>query len=105
MAQRRPELELPAGCVIEEAVSIHGGGFESYDFHGAEVLHPDERGGQTARCERFHDVADGREVRAFEAVEPGDWPAAVPTVLRPLVGVDVDIVEDDRCSATSVADE
>src|SRR5262249_47690193 len=38
LAQRRQELELPAGSVIEEAVSIHGGGFESYDFHGCEVL-------------------------------------------------------------------
>jgi hypothetical protein len=38
LAQRRPEMELPAGAVIEEAVSIHGGPVESYDFHGLEVL-------------------------------------------------------------------
>lgn len=38
LAQRRPALELPANAAIEEAVSIHGGGFESYDFHGLEVL-------------------------------------------------------------------
>lgn len=38
LAQRRPELEIPADSVFEEAVSIHGGGFESYDFHGLEVL-------------------------------------------------------------------
>jgi hypothetical protein len=38
LAQRRPPLELPPGAKITEAVSIHGGGFESYDFHGLEVL-------------------------------------------------------------------
>ena len=38
LAQRRPPLELPARAKIEEAVSIHGGGLESYDFHGLEVL-------------------------------------------------------------------
>jgi len=38
LAQRRPALELPAGARIREAVSIHGGGFESYDFHAMEVL-------------------------------------------------------------------
>lgn len=38
LSERRPPLDLPAGAEIEEAVSIHGGGVESYDFHGAEVL-------------------------------------------------------------------
>jgi hypothetical protein len=38
LAQRRPALELPRDVEIEEAVSIHGGGLESYDFHGLEVL-------------------------------------------------------------------
>ncbi len=38
LAQRRPPLELPAGAKIIEAVSVHGGPFESYDFHGLEVL-------------------------------------------------------------------
>jgi hypothetical protein len=38
LAQRRPPLELPARARIQEAVSIHGGGVESYDFHGLEVL-------------------------------------------------------------------
>jgi hypothetical protein len=38
LAQRRPPLELPARAKITEAVSIHGGGLESYDFHGLEVL-------------------------------------------------------------------
>ncbi len=38
LAQRIPPFELPAGASITEAVSIHGGGIESYDFHALEVL-------------------------------------------------------------------
>ncbi|MCI0465367.1 MAG: hypothetical protein L0Z62_51255 [Gemmataceae bacterium] len=38
LAQRIPPLDLAAGSALEEAVSIHGGGVESYDFHGLEVL-------------------------------------------------------------------
>ena len=38
LAERRPPLEIPAGAKIVEAVSVHGGPVESYDFHGLEVL-------------------------------------------------------------------
>jgi hypothetical protein len=38
LAQRLPPLELDAGAEVAEAVAIHGGGLESYDFHGLEVL-------------------------------------------------------------------
>src|SRR5436190_7323006 len=38
LAERRPLVELPTRANIAEAVSIHGGGVESYDFHGLEVL-------------------------------------------------------------------
>lgn len=38
LAQRIPAWEFPQGAVVEEALSIHSGGPESYDFHGAEVL-------------------------------------------------------------------
>jgi hypothetical protein len=50
LAERRPPLELPEGAVIREAVSIHGGPPESYDFHGLEVLQSlveARRGGET----------------------------------------------------------
>lgn len=50
LAQRIPALELPRGARIEEAVSIHGGGVESYDIHGLEVLQSmveARRGGET----------------------------------------------------------
>lgn len=38
LAQRKPPLELPAEAEYTAAVSIHGGGVESYDFHALEVL-------------------------------------------------------------------
>src|SRR5439155_3233817 len=38
LAERVPSLELQPGVEIDEAVSIHGGGLESYDFHALEVL-------------------------------------------------------------------
>lgn len=38
LAQRTPALSLPENADIEEAVAVHGGGFESYDFHALEVL-------------------------------------------------------------------
>jgi hypothetical protein len=38
LAQRIPPFVLPQDADIEEAISIHGGGLESYDFHGLEVL-------------------------------------------------------------------
>jgi hypothetical protein len=50
LAQRVPPLDLPAGAEIDEAVSIHGGGIESYDFHALEVLQSmieARRGGET----------------------------------------------------------
>lgn len=38
LAERRPRLAFPSGAQVEEAVSIHGGGVESYDFHALEVM-------------------------------------------------------------------
>ena len=38
LAQRIPAFDLPADATVTEAVSIHGGGIESYDFHALEVL-------------------------------------------------------------------
>jgi hypothetical protein len=50
LAERRPPLVLPADANIEEAVSVHGGGMEVYDFHALEVLQSlveARRGGET----------------------------------------------------------
>ncbi|MCH2201033.1 MAG: hypothetical protein MK102_03620 [Fuerstiella sp.] len=38
LAQRRPPLELEDGVQIDEAVAIHGGPLEVYDFHSLEQL-------------------------------------------------------------------
>lgn len=50
LAERRPPIEFPAGAVVEQAVSIHGGGIESYDFHALEIMQSQieaRRGGET----------------------------------------------------------
>lgn len=38
LGERRPAIELPENCQVEEAVAVHGGGMEVYGFHGLEVL-------------------------------------------------------------------
>ena len=72
LAQRKPTLELPAGKVIKEAVSIHGGPVESYDFHGLELLQSmveARRGGETgvSKIQFF----DSQQVK--ENVTKGYW--------------------------------
>ena len=54
LAQRQPAVEIPAGSVIEEAVAVHGGPIEIYDFHGLELLQSmveARRGGETGVAE------------------------------------------------------
>jgi hypothetical protein len=72
LAERRPPLELPERARIAEAVSIHGGGFEGYDFHGMEVLQAmveARRGGETgvARVQHFSGPA------LWKAADDGLW--------------------------------
>ena len=72
LAQRRPALEIPADSLIEEAVSIHGGGFESYDFHGLEVLQSmveARRDGETGVASV--EFLEGDEL--FRAADEGRW--------------------------------
>ena len=72
LSQRRPELEMPANCVVEEAVAIHGGPFEIYDFHGMEVLHAfieARKGGETGIS---HVEFLPREA-LFNAAQKGRW--------------------------------
>ena len=38
LGERRPAIELPADAVVEEAITIHGGGMEVYGYHGLELL-------------------------------------------------------------------
>jgi hypothetical protein len=100
LAQRRPEMELPANCVIAEAVSIHGGPFEIYDFHGLEVLQAfveSRKGGETGvthveylpSAALFRAADKGRWsvdlARAAMRVEFGD---KLPDITRPINGVE-----------------
>lgn len=50
LAQRQPPINFPQDGLVEEAVSIHGGGIESYDFHALEIMQSlieFRRGGET----------------------------------------------------------
>jgi hypothetical protein len=100
LAQRRPALELPANCVIEEAVSIHGGPFEIYDFHGLEVLQAfveARKGGETGirsieflPREQLLDAARAGRwsldlARAAMRVEFGE---KAPDITRPINGLE-----------------
>jgi hypothetical protein len=72
LAERRPPLELPAACKISEAVSIHGGGLEGYDFHALEVLESiveARQGGETG----VHDVQFLEGESLWKAAEAGVW--------------------------------
>ena len=72
LAQRRPPLEIPDEAEIEEAISIHSGGLESYDFHALEVLQSlveSRRGGETGVSEI--QLLEGDAV--WNAAEEGRW--------------------------------
>ena len=72
LAQRIPPLELPADAAITEAVSIHGGGVESYDFHALEVLQSlveFRKGGETG----ISSVQFLRGDALWKAAEEGRW--------------------------------
>jgi hypothetical protein len=50
LAQRTPALELAPDARITDALAIHGGGVESYDFHALEILQSiveSRRGGES----------------------------------------------------------
>ncbi len=72
LAERRPPLELPPGAKITEAVALHGGGLEGYDFHGLEVLQSmveSRAGGETGIKEV--EFFDGD--RLWKAADEGRW--------------------------------
>ena len=100
LAQRIPAMDLPANCVIEEAVSIHGGPFEIYDFHALEVLQAfveSRKGGESGithveflpREALFRAEKAGRWslelARAALRAEFGD---KIPDITRPINGVE-----------------
>lgn len=72
LAERVPPMELLEHAEIEEAVSIHSGGVESYDFHALEVLQSvveARRGGESGI-----DTVQFLEGDAvWKAAEEGKW--------------------------------
>ena len=94
LAQRRPPLELPEQAVIEEAVSIHSGPPESYDFHGLEVLQSmveARRGGETGVSE-IH-MLEGDAV--WQAAADGRWSYALAAAaMQAQAGNDVGRLQD-----------
>ena len=76
LAERTPPLEIPQGTEIEEAISIHGGGVESYDFHALEVLQSmveGRRGGETG----VSSVEFLDNDRIWKAAAEGRWSTAI----------------------------
>jgi hypothetical protein len=72
LAERRPPLELPPGARITEAVSLHGGNLEGYDFHGLEVLQSmveSRAGGETG----IEQVEFFEGDRLWRAADEGRW--------------------------------
>ena len=96
LAQRRPALEIPANAAFEEAVSIHAGGVESYDFHALEVLQSMvefRRGGETgvasveflAGDALFAAARRGRwSLRLAEAAMAAEFGKNVPDLRQPI---------------------
>lgn len=89
LAERTPTLELPSGARIEEAVSIHGGGVESYDIHALEVLQSmveARRGGETGV--RRVQFLEGDKL--WQAAQEGRWSPQIATVAlasKPIPGL------------------
>jgi hypothetical protein len=72
LTQRRPALEMPAGAELEEAVAIHGGPVERYDFHALENLQSmveSRRGGETGVASVEFLAGDA----LFRAAQQGRW--------------------------------
>ncbi|HZN36190.1 MAG TPA: hypothetical protein VFB80_20315, partial [Pirellulaceae bacterium] len=76
LAQRMPPLELPPDAAVIEAVSIHGGGVEGYDFHALEVMQSliEARAGGETGVSRV-EFLTGEALQ--RAAAEGRWPTAL----------------------------
>jgi hypothetical protein len=94
LAQRRPPLELPDEPVIDEAISIHSGPMESYDFHALEVLQSlveARRGGETGAS--AIQLLEGNSV--WQAAAEGRWSYSLAqAAMQAEAGKDVGRLED-----------
>jgi len=69
---RLPELELPQGCAIEEALMVGEGGSDAMDFHALEALQcMVERRGRGETGVKAVQLIEGDEV--WKAGEEGRW--------------------------------
>jgi hypothetical protein len=76
LAQRVPAVQVPPGAKIEEAISIHGGGLDSYDFHAFEVLQSmveGRAGGETGVASMQYLSGDA----LWRAADAGQWSPAL----------------------------
>jgi hypothetical protein len=76
LAQRVPPFDLPKNAEITEAVSTHGGGIESYDFHALEVLESIiefRKGGETGISQVEFLTGDA----LWNAAKDGRWPQSL----------------------------
>lgn len=72
LAERRAPMEMPEQAKIIEAVSIHGGPVERYDFHGFEVLQSlveSRKGNESGVSE----VQFLKSAAMWKAAEEGRW--------------------------------
>lgn len=105
LAERRPPLELPAEARIVEAVSIHGGGVESYDFHALEVLESlveARRGGETGAKQVQFLIGEP----LWQAAAAGAWsPDLAAAAMAAEVGTDHPIVRFLKSRGKAAADK
>jgi hypothetical protein len=72
LAQRLPACVVPSGAKIVEAISIHSGGLDSYDFHALEVLQSmveGRAGGETGVARVQYLAGDA----LWRAADAGQW--------------------------------
>jgi hypothetical protein len=84
---RIPEVDLPMGSVVKEAVCVAFGGIDSYDFHGLETLQcllERRAGGETG----VRAVTALRGKAVWAALEAGTWEKG---------GCDLELVEACLC--------
>jgi hypothetical protein len=93
LAERRPPLELPPAAEIEDAISIHGGGVESYDFHALELLQSQveaRKGGESGVASVQFLEGDA----LWKAADEGLWSIPLATAaMAAEVGLDHDLTK------------
>lgn len=117
LAQRRPNLELNDGFKLDEAISIHGGGVESYDFHGLEVLQSmieNRQGGETGvKRLKFLSAEEVQERIASGEISRDIFDAAMKTVdpkhqhkfesmMKTAHGIQLEYLDGSRAACISI---